>query len=176
MRIEDRSFYSWVGALGSPRVRRAEGEELPLGRSEDYSSLLEDDPIYGGEERFALGVVLELVTAAFGRASESASANLGLGTPCRDPCVAPGSKYTGGYGRGSGFGDVDGFLELVVQDGLANEGFVSVGEESADSWANCVGKIVGKKGVLKPFRNGSLGGSRAFGGEFEYRAPGVVGD
>ena len=101
---------------------------------------------------------------------------MGLGTPCRDPCVTPGSEYTGGYGRGGGFSDVNGFLELVVQDGLADVGFVSVGEESADSWANSVGKIVGEKGVFEPFRYGSLGGSRAFGGAFEYRAPGVVGD
>ena len=63
-----------------------------------------------------------------------------------------------------------------MKDSLANEGFVSVGEESADSWANSVGKIVGEKGVFKPFRYGSLGGSRAFGGALEYRAPGAVGD
>ena len=65
LRIQDRSFCPWVGALSSSQVRRAESEELPLGRPEDYSRLLEDDPVNGGEERFALGVVLELVAAAF---------------------------------------------------------------------------------------------------------------
>ena len=174
--IEERSLFPWVGALGSPRVGRAEGKELPLGRSEDYSSLLENDLVDGGEERFALGVVLELVTAAFDGAAESASANLGLGTPCRDPCVTPCSEHTGGHGGGGGFGDVDGFLELVVQDGLADVGFVGVGKESADSWANCVGKVVGKQNVFEPFRDGCLGRSSVFGGAFEYRASGGVGN
>ena len=42
--------------------------------------------------------------------------------------------------------------------------------------ANSVSKIVGEKGFLKPFRYGSLGGSSAFVGALEYRAPGTVGD
>ena len=65
LRIQNRSFGPWVGALGVSQVRGAEGEELPLGRPEDYSRLLEDDPVDGGKERFAFGVVLELVAAAF---------------------------------------------------------------------------------------------------------------
>ena len=107
---------------------------------------------------------------------KSASAYLGLGTPSRNPSVAPGTEDTGGNGWGGGFGDVDGFLQLVMKDGLANGGFVGVGKESADSRANSVSKIIGEKGVLKPFRYGSLGGSGSFVGALEYRAPSTVGD
>ena len=54
--------------------------------------------------------MLEFVTAAFGGATESASADLGLGAPCRDPGVTPGAEHTGGHGGGGGFGDVDVFF------------------------------------------------------------------
>jgi len=157
-------------------VRGAEGEELSWGRTKDYTRLLEDDPVDGGKERFALDVVFKLVAAAFMSASKSASAYLGLGTPSRNPSVAPGAEDTGGNGWGGGFGDVDGFLQLVVKDGLASGGFVGVGKESADSWANCVGKVVGKEAVFDPFRDGCLGRSFAFGCAFEYRVPGGVGN
>jgi len=40
---------------------------------------------------------------------------------------------------------------LVVQYGLTNAGFVSVGEESANSRANCIGEVVGEEGGFEPF-------------------------
>ena len=174
LRIKGRAISPGVGAFGSSKVRGAEGEEFSRGRTEDKTCLLEDDPVDGGDERLALDVVFELVAAVFLRASKSASAYLGLGAPGGDPSVAPGAEDTGGYRGGSSFSDVNGFLQLVVKDGFASGGFVGVGEESADSWANSVSKIVGEKGFLKPFRYGSLGGSSSFVGALEYRAPSVI--
>ena len=46
----------------------------------------------------------------------------------------------------SSFSDVNGFLQLVVKDSLASGGFIGVREESADSGANSVSKIVGENG------------------------------
>ena len=61
-----RVFFTWVGVLGYPRVGRAEGEELPGGRPNDYSVLGEYDSVDWGEKRLALDVVLEFVVTAFG--------------------------------------------------------------------------------------------------------------
>ena len=61
-----------------------------------------------------------------------------------------------------------------MKDSLASGGFIGIREESADSGANSVSKIVGENGFFKPFRNGSLGGSSSFVGALEYRAPSVV--
>ena len=58
--------------------------------------------------------MLKLVAAAFLGASKSASANLGLGAPSRDPSVAPCAEDTGGNGWCGGFGDVDGLLQLPM--------------------------------------------------------------
>ena len=79
-----------------------------------------------------------------------------LGASRRNPRVAPSAEHTGGNGRGGGLGDVDVFFELVVQYGLSNAGFVSVSEESANSRANCIGKVVGEEGGFEPFRRGRL--------------------
>ena len=51
---------------------RAEGEELPWGRPNDYSGFLEYDSVDWGEKRLALYVMIEFVAAAFGSATESA--------------------------------------------------------------------------------------------------------
>ena len=59
--------------------------------------------------------MLELVAAALGGASKLASPDLRLGSSRRDPCVAPRTEHTGSNGRGGGFGEVYGFLELVVE-------------------------------------------------------------
>ena len=118
--------------------------------------------------------MLEFVAAVFGGATESAFSDLRLGASRRNPRVAPRAKHTGGNGRGGGLGDVDILFELVVQYGLTNAGVVSVGEESANSRANCIGEVVGKEGGFEPFRGGRLGRSFTFGGALEYRAPGGV--
>ena len=118
--------------------------------------------------------MFELVAAVFLRASKSASAYLGLGAPGGDPSVAPGAEDTGGYRGGSSFSDVNGFLQLVVKDSLASGGFIGVREESTDSGANGVSKIVGESSFAEPFRNGSLGGSCSLVGALEYRAPSVI--
>jgi len=120
LRIQNRATGPGGGALGASKVRGAEGEELSWGRTKDYTRLLEDDPVDGGEKRFALDVVFKLVAAAFLGASKSASAYLGLGAPSRDPSVAPGAEDTGGNSWGGGSGDVNGFLQLVVKDSLAS--------------------------------------------------------
>ena len=85
-----------------------------------------------------------------------------------------GAEDTGGNGRGGGFGDVDGLLQLVVKDGLASGGFVGVGEESSDSGADSASKIAGEGGFAEPLGDGRLGGLGCLGGAFEYRAPSVV--
>tara|TARA_B110000285_G_scaffold142480_1_gene159258 strand:- start:81 stop:368 length:288 start_codon:yes stop_codon:yes gene_type:complete len=95
--------------------------------------------------------VFKLVAAAFLGASKSASAYLGLGAPSRDPSVAPGAEDTGGNSWGGGSGDANGFLQLVVKDSLASGGFIGVREESADSGANGVSKIVGEGSLTEPF-------------------------
>ena len=118
--------------------------------------------------------MFKLVAAAFLGASKSASAYLGLGAPSRDPSVAPGAEDTGGNGWCGGFGDVDGLLQLVVKDSLASGGFIGVREESTDSGANGVSKIVGENGLSEPFGDGSLGGSGSLVGALEYRAPRVI--
>ena len=118
--------------------------------------------------------MLEFVAAAFGVATESAFPDLRLSASRSDPRVAPGAEHTGGNGRGGGFGDVDGFFELVVQDGLSNAGLISVSEESADSRANSIGKVVGEEGGFEPFRSGRLCRSFFFGGALENRAPSGV--
>ena len=118
--------------------------------------------------------MFKLVAAAFLGASKSASAYLGLGAPSRDPSVAPGAEDTGGNGWGGGFGDVDGSLQLVMKDSLASGGFIGVREESTDSGANGVSKIVGESSFAEPIRDGSLGGSGPLGGALEYRAPSVI--
>ena len=117
LRIQNRATGPGVGALGASKARGAEGEELSWGRTKDYTRLLEDDPVDGGEKRFALDVMFKLVAAAFMGASKSASAYLGLSTPSRNPSVTPGAEDTGGNGWGGGFGDVDGSLQLVMNEG-----------------------------------------------------------
>jgi len=118
--------------------------------------------------------MFKLVAAAFLGASKSASAYLGLGAPSRDPSVAPGAEDTGGNSWDGGSGDVNGFLQLVVKDSLASGGFIGVREESTDSGANGVSKIVGESSFAEPIRDGSLGGSGPLGGALEYRAPSVI--
>ena len=102
---------SWSG------VRWAEGEELTRGGANDYSGFLEYNSVDGGVERRALNVVFELVAAALGGASKFAATNLGLVSPRGDPRVAPGAEHFSGHGWGGGFSEVDGFFELVVEDG-----------------------------------------------------------
>ena len=155
-------------------MRGTEGKEFSRGGSKDQAGLLEDDPIDGGDERFAVDVVLQLVAVFSLSAAKSASADLGLGASGGDPGVAPGAEDTGGNGWCGGFGDVDGLLQLVVEDSLASGGFIGVREESTDSGANGVSKIVGESGFAEPIRDGSLGGSGPLGGALEYRAPSVI--
>ena len=97
LRIKGRAISPGVGAFGTSKVRGAEGEEFSRGRSKDKACLLEDDPVDGGDERFALDVMFKLVAAVFLRASKSAPAYLGLGAPGGDPSVAPCAEDTGGY-------------------------------------------------------------------------------
>ena len=98
-----------------------------------------------------------------------------MGASRRNPRVAPRAEHTGGNGRGGDLGDVDGFFELVVQHVLTNAGIVSVGEESANSRANCIGEVVGEEGGFEPFRSGRLRRSLFFSeGGFQDRAPGGV--
>ena len=113
-------------------------------------------PVDWGEKRLALNVMLEFVAAASRGATKSAFPDLRLGASRRDPRVAPGTEHTSSNGRGGCFGEVDVFFKLVVQNGLFNAGFVSVGEESANPRANCIGKVVGKEGGFEPFRRGRL--------------------
>ena len=82
-----------------------------------------------------------------------------LGASRSDPRVAPRAKHTGGNGGGGGFGEVDGFIKLVVQNGSFFACFVGVREESVNSGANRIGEIVGEEGGFEPFRRGSLGRS-----------------
>ena len=85
---------------------RTEGEELARGGANDNSRFLENNSVYGSVESWALYIVLELVAATLGGASELAAADLGLGSPRRDPRVAPGAEHAGGNGWGGGFGDI----------------------------------------------------------------------
>jgi hypothetical protein len=100
LRIKGRAISPGVGAFGTSKMRWAEGEEFSRGRTEDKPCLLEDYPVDGGDKRLALDVVFEFVAAVFLRASESASANLGLSAPGGNPSVAPGAEDTGGNLRG----------------------------------------------------------------------------
>jgi hypothetical protein len=63
-----------VGAFGGrlswSGVRWAKGEKFTRGRANDYSSFLEYHSVDGGNEGRALCVMLELVAAALGGASE----------------------------------------------------------------------------------------------------------
>jgi hypothetical protein len=93
---------------------------------------LEYDSVDWGEKRRALDVMLEFVAAALGGATEFASPDLGLGASRRDPRVAPSTEHTGGNGGGGGFGEVDGFLKLVVWNGSFFACFVGVREESVN--------------------------------------------
>ena len=162
LRFEVGVFFAGVEILGWPGVGRTEGEELPGGRSNDNSGLLEYDSVDGGKKRPALHVVLEFVAAALGGATEFASPDLRLGASRRDPRVAPGTTHTGSHGGGGGFGEGDGFLEFVVEYGSLFADFVSVSEESVYSGANRTGDVVGEEGGFEPFRRGRLGRSFLF--------------
>ena len=66
----------------------------------------EDNSVYGSVESWAMYVMIELVAATLGGASELASADLRRGSPRRDPRVVPGAEHAGGNGWGGGFGDI----------------------------------------------------------------------
>ena len=86
------------------------------GGANDYFVFLEHNSVYGSVESWALNIVHELVATNLGGASELAATDLGLGSPRRDPRVAPGAEHTGGNGWGGGFGDIYVFFELVAED------------------------------------------------------------
>ena len=133
---------------------------------------LEYDSVDGGKKRHVLHVVLEFVAAALGGATEFASPDLRLGASRRDPRVALGTKHTGSHGGGGGFGEGDGFLELVVEYGSLLAGFVSVSEETVYSGASRTGEVVGEEGGFEPFRRGRMGRSFfLFGSALDNSAP-----
>ena len=95
---------------------RTKGEELARGGANDHSVLGENNSVYGSVESWALYIMLELVAATLGGAFELAAADLGFGSPRRDPRVGPGAEKSGGNGWGGGFSDIYVFFELVVED------------------------------------------------------------
>ena len=89
-------FASWdeplARGLGHSASRRCGGQKVRNSPGVDPRTRpVLDDPVDGGDERFAIDVVLELVAVVFLRAAKSATANLGLGAPGGDPGVAPGA-------------------------------------------------------------------------------------
>ena len=110
LRFEVGAFFAGVESLGWPGVRRTKCEELPGGRSNDYSGFLEYNSVDGGKKRRALHVVFEFVAAALGGAPEFATPDLGLSASRRDPRVAPRTKHAGSHGGSGSFGEGYGFL------------------------------------------------------------------
>ena len=104
--LRSELFVFGIVGLSWPGVWRTEGEVLAGGGANANSVWGEDNSVYGSVESWALYIVLELVAATLGGASELAAAALGLGSPRRDPRVAPGAKHAGGNGWGGGFGDI----------------------------------------------------------------------